>query len=174
MGERAHCNLMMIAALDVHYDESRNSANAAAVVFGQWSDATAQSEYTALFSGIQAYVPGEFFKRELPCLMAVLAKVTERLDVIVVDGYVSLGEKPGLGMYLWQELKEETSVVGVSKTPFHSAVAEEVFRGDSRSPLYVTAVGCDVAEAAQKVSGMAGQFRIPTLLRRVDQLARRN
>lgn len=77
-------------------------------------------------------------------------------------------------MYLWQAMKEKVPVVGVAKTPFHSAAAVEIIRGTSQSPLYVTAVGMDAAEAAQRIEGMAGQFRIPTLLRRVDQLARRN
>jgi deoxyribonuclease V len=131
----------MIAALDVHYDEARCDATAAAVVFGHWSDAPPHSEYTTRCESIREYVPGEFFKRELPCLMAVLAKVIEPLDVIVIDGYVDLGDRPGLGTYLWRALHEKTPVIGVAKTPFRSAVAEEVTRGGSRSPLYVTAVG---------------------------------
>lgn len=76
----------MIAALDVDYDESASAATAAAVVFTHWQDAFPHSEYTAQCQNIQSYVPGEFFKRELPCLMVVLAKVTEPLDVIVIDG----------------------------------------------------------------------------------------
>jgi len=47
-----------------------------------------------------------------------------------------------------------------------------VLRGDSRRPLYVTAAGLDPAAAALHVRSMHGPFRIPTLLKRVDQLCR--
>ena len=65
------------------------------------------------------------------------------------------------------------AVVGVAKTRFAGAAdAVAVCRGGSRSPLFVTAVGVDVQEAAQKVAAMHGPYRLPTLLKRVDQLAR--
>ncbi len=160
----------MIAALDVDYDES--AATAAAVVFAHWHDAVPYSEYTVKCESIQSYVPGEFFKRELPCLMAVIAAIIEPLDLITIDGYVSLGEKPGLGMHLWQAMNGRAPVIGVAKTRFHSADAKEITRGESQSPLFVTAVGMESNEAAKNISAMAGDFRIPLLLKRVDQLAR--
>jgi len=49
-----------------------------------------------------------------------------------------------------------------------------VRRGESGSPLFVTAVGIDVALAAQEVRRMHGPYRVPTLLRAVDQLARQS
>jgi deoxyribonuclease V len=54
----------------------------------------------------------------------------------------------------------------------HGATAEEVIRGRSKVPLNVTAVGIDAAEAAECIRRMDGRHRIPTLLKRVDQLAR--
>lgn len=60
----------MIAALDVRYDDGL-TGQGAAVVFGQWDDAAPLAEYTATFKGVEPYVPGQFFKRELPCLLAV-------------------------------------------------------------------------------------------------------
>lgn len=63
----------MIAVLDVDYDEIALTAKAAAVVFSQWEDAVPISD-------IQPYDPGEFFKRELPCLFAILAQVQEPLE----------------------------------------------------------------------------------------------
>jgi len=62
--------------------------------------------------------------------------------------------------------------VGVAKTRFHSASAIEVYRGLSKTPLFVTAVGMEVAEAAAKVATMAGSHRNPQLLKGVDHLAR--
>lgn len=162
----------MIAVLDVHYDEDTATGKAAAVVFERWIDAEPTAEYTAKCGIVHGYIPGEFFKRELPCLLAVLAKVREALDLIIIDGYVALGDKPGLGMYLWEALGGKVPIVGIAKTRYHSASAIELTRGQSQVPLYVTAVGIDPAEAAQRVSEMAGEFRIPEMLRRVDQLAK--
>lgn len=162
----------MIAALDAHYNEDTR-ATAAAVVFDGWTGLEPNSEYAVQCNQIQSYVPGEFFKRELPCLLAVLAKVQETLNVIVIDGYVSLGAKPGLGMHLWQALGEQVPIVGVAKTRYKTASAVEITRGRSKSPLFVTAVGIDSVQAAEKIRTMAGDYRIPKMLKRADELARR-
>ena len=92
----------MIAALDVRYDEDALTGEGAAVVFERWDNAVPLAEYTAAFNGVEPYVSGQFFKRELPCLLAVLEKVREPVDHIIVDGFVSLGNKPGLGLHLWK------------------------------------------------------------------------
>jgi deoxyribonuclease V len=162
----------MIAALDAHYDEDTLAAVAAAVVFGHWDDAAPAGEYTAVCEGTESYVPGEFYRRELPCLLAVLKQIIEPLDAIVVDGYVSLGDKPGLGMRLWDALERNTPVIGVAKTRFQAVEAEKVMRGTSKQPLYVTVAGIELPVAAANIGMMAGDFRIPTLLKRVDRLAR--
>jgi deoxyribonuclease V len=162
----------MIAALDVHYDEDTSSAVGAAAVLEQWEAGRAVAEYTSACREIAAYVPGEFYKRELPCLLALIEKIVEPLNVIVIDGYVSLGDKPGLGMRLWEALQQRIPVIGVAKTSFRGANATEVFRGKSRLPLYVTATGAPVVEAAAGIAKMTGAFRIPTLLKKVDRLAR--
>jgi deoxyribonuclease V len=47
-----------------------------------------------------------------------------------------------------------------------------VLRGASTKPLLITAAGMPEAQAAEHVREMHGAFRIPTLLRRVDQLCR--
>jgi deoxyribonuclease V len=46
-----------------------------------------------------------------------------------------------------------------------------VVRGGAR-PLHVTALGLDAADAAARVAAMHGPYRLPTLLKRADQLAR--
>jgi Deoxyinosine 3''endonuclease (endonuclease V) len=163
----------MIAVLDAHYDEDTLAAVGAAVVFSHWNDSTSAAEYTADCQRAESYVPGEFYKRELPCLLAVLKQIVEPLDTIVIDGYVSLGDKPGLGMRLWEALERKTPVIGVAKTRFRTADAVEVNRGTSKQPLYITAVGTDQEQAGANIAMMAGPHRVPTLLKRVDQLARR-
>lgn len=48
----------------------------------------------------------------------------------------------------------------------------ELCRGASRRPLYITAIGSDYLTAAEHIREMAGDHRIPTLLKTVDRLAR--
>lgn len=50
--------------------------------------------------------------------------------------------------------------------------AARVLRGCSARPLYVTAAGMEVAEAARVVAAMAGDHRMPEALTLVDRLAR--
>jgi deoxyribonuclease V len=163
----------MIACIDVDY--RGEEAVAACVVVRDWSDGHAVAEYVEHIARIEPYEPGQFYKRELPCLLAVLAKVAEPVDMVVVDGYVWLADEdsPGLGAHLYAALAKKVPVIGVAKARFASAGAAcAVCRGDSERPLFVTAAGIDLETAAQKVKTMHGPFRIPTVLRRVDQLCR--
>ena len=163
----------MIALLDVHYFE--DAARAACVVADPGA-AVAASEHTRLVSPVAPYEPGAFYRRELPCLLAVLEEVDWRsLDALVVDGYVWLDRdgRPGLGAHLWEALGEEIPVLGVAKNAYGAAdFAAEVLRGESERPLYVTAAGWPQATAAEMIAAMHGPYRIPTLLRRVDTLCR--
>lgn len=164
----------MIACLDVDYRE--NEAIAACVLFEQWHDEEPYALFIEQIDDIAPYEPGQFYKRELPCLMRVLKQVSEPIDVIVIDGYVWLDEnmRPGLGGHLYEALEQRVPIVGVAKTNFATAesIAEKVYRGDSERPLYVTAVGVDAPEIATQIQAMHGEYRIPTLLKRVDQLCR--
>ena len=63
-------------------------------------------------------------------------------------------------------------MIGVAKTAFAGAPAVPVVRGDSARPLYVTAAGLDPQLAARHLAAMHGPHRLPTLLKRVDTLAR--
>jgi deoxyribonuclease V len=64
-------------------------------------------------------------------------------------------------------------VIGVAKTAYAgSTFATPVLRGTSAKPLYVTARGIARDEAARLVRSLHGEHRIPTLLERVDHLAR--
>ena len=134
--------------------------------------AEALAEYTVATEDIAPYVPGEFFRRELPCILAVIGQIKETLTALVVDGYVRLRDGPGLGQHLYDHYGQKIPVIGVAKSYFHDAPAVEVFRGGSRRPLYVTAAGIDVNRAAEHVRGMHGPNRIPMLLKRVDQIGR--
>ena len=65
------------------------------------------------------------------------------------------------------------AVIGVAKAAFERGNAMPVLRGDSGRPLFVTAAGMNGHEAAELIRGMHGPHRVPTLLKRADQLARR-
>jgi deoxyribonuclease V len=156
----------VIAAVDVDY--RTGEVVAACVMFADWQDAAPLREIVTTHAGAPApYEPGAFYKRELPYLTGLFAGAT----MIVIDGYVWLGaDRPGLGAHVHDATG--VPVVGVAKRPFAGAEALAVVRGRSTVPLHVTAIGCDPVEAAANVRAMHGPFRIPTLLKRVDQLCR--
>jgi deoxyribonuclease V len=161
----------VIAAIDVNYMEN-STALAAAIVFDDFCSDSYLSSYTKRIGGIAEYVPGSFYRRELPCILALLEDVREKLDVIIVDGYVYLGDSPGLGAHLRRSVGEGIRVIGVAKSRFAGSNAIQVLRGTSRRPLYVTASGMAPLEAAQRIRDMYGRNRIPTLLKAVDYLTR--
>jgi deoxyribonuclease V len=160
----------VFAAADVHYPRS-GAARAAAVVAADAAFSAVLAEHTATVPAVMPYRPGEFFLRELPPLRAVLRHV-RGLSLVVVDGYVDLdaGGRPGLGAHVRAEFG--VPVIGVAKTPFRTAThAVPVLRGRSARPLFVTAAGMPLADAAGLVRQMAGRFRLPDALRRADALA---
>ena len=164
---------MPIAATDVHYFD--DAARAACVMFETWNDASPAREWVAITGAAEPYRSGEFFRRELPCILEVLRQAPTLPDAIVVDGFVWLdqGRSPGLGARVWEALDRKCAVVGVAKNPRHgSPDARAVLRGGSAKPLWVSAAGMVLDDAALLVQGMHGAFRIHDLLRRVDHLAR--
>ncbi len=163
----------MILATDVHYHDV--GATAAGVLFNDWRDAVAQQTLTLKIKKVKPYVSGQFYQRELPCLLALVEQIDRPLECIIVDGFVYLDRQksPGLGQYLYHALEGKVAVVGVAKSAFRdSSVDTQVLRGKSRNPLYVTSVGIELADAKRFVAAMAGDFRLPTLLKQVDSLCR--
>jgi deoxyribonuclease V len=161
----------MIAAFDVHYLEN-GYASAAAVLFSDYRDAEPIAVYTQFLPGAADYIPGEFYRRELPFILTLLKQIREVPDEMVVDGYVMLGDRPGLGQHLFNSFDGKIPVVGVAKSKFEGAGGIEVFRGGSIHPLYITSVGVNLEKASERIRTMHGAYRIPTLLKRVDVLAR--
>jgi deoxyribonuclease V len=161
-----------LAALDVHYAGS--DATAACILFDGWRATAPAREFIRHFSEVAPYQPGAFFRRELPCLAGILSQLPERPDTVIIDGYVWLDSagRPGLGAHLFRELGGTTPIIGVAKSAFPGAPAVEILRGQSRTPLYVTAAGTDVYEAAENVRGMSGRHRLPDMLKRADRLCR--
>ncbi len=165
----------MILATDVDY--KGNTANAAGIVFKNWNDTESFKEYTVQLDKIKEYISGQFYKRELPCLTALLRSVNEEITTIVIDGFVWLSDiyKKGLGAYLYQKLDKKIPVIGVAKKSFYSLGENyrEIFRGESKSPLFITSAGIDLDIAAKNIEMMAGSHRLPILLKRADSLCRK-
>lgn len=158
--------------MDVYYQESR--ANAASIVFIEGKDEDILAEYSAQLGSINEYIPGQFYKRELPCLLHVFRHIQERINLIIIDGFVSLEEgRKGLGAYLFEALKGNIPVIGVAKKYYHGAKEYlEVLRGKSKRPLFVSSIGVDLAKSAKLIQGLKGLGRVPDILRKTDKLTR--
>jgi len=165
---------MLKAAVDVFY--RGETAKAVCLLFNHWQVEDVVSIHTAVLSQVAVYEPGAFYKRELPCLLAVLQQVDlSLLDAVIIDGYVFLDSegKKGLGAHLYEALMPKVPVIGVAKTSFYqNRSAVQVYRGKSKSPLFVTAVGMDVNDAAFCIEVMSGGYRMPTMLQWLDRLTK--
>ena len=163
----------MIACVDVHYRDP--GAVAGCVLLRDWPDEHPAAELVERLGRVEPYRSGAFYLRELPGLLAVLRRVTDPLSAVVIDSYVWLGDEtaPGLGAHLFEALGRGVPVVGVAKSRFRSATAAvAVTRGGSARPLFVSAAGIPLDQAAGHVRAMHGPFRLPTALKRVDRLCR--
>jgi deoxyribonuclease V len=164
----------MLVAVDVQY--AKLAVVTAAVGFIEWSDPSSTLE-CVLRVGVtpEPYQPGGFYRRELPFLLEAVGLVQRhhRVDAVIVDGHAWLAAgRPGLGARLYEALGARGAVIGVAKAAFAGGDAVRVLRGASRRPLFVTAAGMSTDAAAEIVRGMHGPYRLPTLLKRADQLAR--
>jgi len=161
----------MKIAIDVHYKEE--IAKIVAVVFSDWHTEDADDFLIKYLEVSEAYVPGQFYKRELPCILEILKAVNlDEVDCIIIDGFVYLDDdgKKGLGAILYDELGGKIPVIGVAKSNFHQNTKNNraVMRGESTKPLYITSEGVDLNEAARVITEMGGTFRMPTLLQQLD------
>jgi deoxyribonuclease V len=123
---------MIIAAFDVHYLEN-GRASAAAVLFHDYRDPELAAEYTLSLPSAADYIPGQFYRRELPCILALIEQFEENPHEMMVDGYVTLGDRPGLGLHLFESFQGKIPVIGVAKSPFRRSAAIPVLRGRSRA-----------------------------------------
>jgi deoxyribonuclease V len=165
----------VILAIDVDY--RTGYAISAGVAFSNWEDEFPARVFISKVTNVAPYEPGQFYKREMPCILQLLADHNLAPDFIVIDGFVVLGHdsRPGLGMHLHDALEPKIPVIGVAKTAFKDSKAEsEVLRGKSQKPLYVTAVGIAYENAKDLIRSMHGKHRIPTLLKFVDSECRKS
>ncbi|MDY8137307.1 endonuclease V [Aquimarina sp. 2201CG5-10] len=161
----------MKLAFDVQYYESY--AKTVCVIFSDWNDPEPTDIIIEEVKNVASYIPGEFYKRELPCIQVILKNLNlDVIELIIVDGYVHLDDtkKFGLGGYLYTSLDNQIPVIGVAKSGFHNNKkhVRELLRGESVKPLYITAIGIDLEEATKAIQSMHGVYRMPTILQIVD------
>lgn len=164
----------MILALDVHYREQK--AKSVGVLFN-WNDIEPQNIIVDYYEDIEEYIPGQFFKRELPCLLNVIKQINlQNIEAIIIDGYVYVDNDFtfGLGGILWEKLNKQVPVIGVAKTSFfkNKETVIELFRGESNKPLYISAIGTELKTAAELIKNMKGDFRMPSLLKQLDTITK--
>lgn len=165
----------MILAFDTFYKD--DAAKTIGILFRDWSDEHPAEVLTDIMSPVAAYVPGAFYKRELPCILQLLQQADpDTIEIIIIDGYVVLDDAGtlGLGGHLYEQLQQRIPVIGVAKTRFanNNIHVAEVLRGESKNPLFITAAGIDLAVAAQHIKDMYGEYRMPALLKQLDGLTR--
>lgn len=176
--------MTIFLALDSYYKD--DVCNTSLVVFNGDEDVTIYKDtiYTKVTS---EYIPGEFYKRELPGIKKILKKFIKeqpelwnQIHAVIVDSYITLkvGDKEwdGLGAYVNKflyKIEQSKIIYGVAKSKFGDCdeISGKVYRGKSKKPLYVQTTG------APKVAGyhilyMHGKYRIPTMLKKVDNLSR--
>lgn len=167
----------MILAFDTYYYDDK--ARTIALQFENWKDAVESQLFDETLSEISEYVSGEFYKRELPCILSLLKQIDlTNCEAIVIDGFVVLDDegKLGLGGYLYEALPSKIPIIGVAKNNFSQIekLKKTVFRGKSKKPLYITSKGIDLEVAAEKIKNMDGDYRFPSILKRVDAFGRDN
>jgi deoxyribonuclease V len=160
----------MILTIDVYYKE--NSAKAVGILFDPDNE-TVKDLKIAYINAIEDYVPGEFYKRELPCILKIIEQTNlKEIEAIIIDGYVYVDNNKafGLGAFLWETLNEKIPVIGVAKTSFfkNKETVKMVYRGESKNPLYISSIGYDLNEATALIKEMKGNYRIPDILKLLD------
>lgn len=177
--QRKNCSIgeAYYLAIDVHY--TGETAYVAGVSFTNPLQTDPDRIYFSELKVPGEYESGEFYKRELPCILKLVEEHHLNPAVIIIDGYVYLDgiNRWGLGARLSNHFYQQgrkISVIGVAKNRRQDTPKDwEVFRGGSSKPLYVKAVGLDDEFSRKLIAGMSGNHRQPTLLKLADTLCRK-
>lgn len=154
----------MILIMDVQYGETNCAAG---LVYDSWDSKNPRASTRVSIGTVGEYVPGEFYRRELAPLLEVVKQFSPA--TLVIDGYVQLPERPGLGRHLHDATG--LPVLGIAKKRFEGVPDSwGVLRGRSEKPLWVTSIGVD--NPLEIVRNLPGKHRRPDWVVAVDQLAR--
>ena len=180
-------------AIDTYY--YLDKAKTVGVIFENWEDPEPLEIVSSWSESFGQYIPGEFYKRELPCIMDLIQKKVPNIkdyECIILDGLARLpgSASEGLGLHLESELEKVypdfrdapgnidiggPAIMGVAKTKFKGIDEDDgtckVYRGTAKNPLYTntTWIKMSSAMAADYLKRMHGPYRIPTLLKILDR-----
>ena len=165
----------MLLAIDAYYGEQ--NAKVVGVLF-KWEDKFPAETISCFYDNVLPYKPGQFYQRELPCILELLKQMElEKIGAIIIDGhvFVSNDKTYGLGGYLWESLGKQIPIIGIAKRGFYQTdeVSFPVLRGNSKKPLYVSSIGYDISLLKTDIKNMHGNYRIPTILKILDQETRK-
>ena len=162
-------------AIDSYY-YSDTDCYTVGVIFEDWKQESPSHIISCHTSEFASYIPGEFYKREMPGIQNLLGMIDlGEYDTIILDSYILLdeGDKvvPGLGMHLAEELPDHINLIGVAKSLFGECqrISVAVLRGQAKKPLWIQGYGLSDQEAANLISQMSGKCRIPNLLKILDK-----
>lgn len=163
----------MILAIDVHYKSGY--AKCVGVLF-KWNDDSYSKKIEVNVKDFADYEPGQFYKRELPCLLEVIEQCNlNEIEIIVVDGHVYTSEDCfGLGGHLFNKLDKQIPVIGVAKNGFskNKNRVQELLRGESKKPLFISSIGIELSRAVNYIKNMSGTYRMPTILSQLDTITK--
>ncbi|WP_281950794.1 endonuclease V [Nitrosophilus kaiyonis] len=160
----------MILIVDVGY--KKDKACVVGLEIENFENEKIKNIYKIECKNFAEYIPGKFYKRELPCIIKLIKEYKLNPDIIIIDGYVYLDgfNQKGLGAYLYDKLNRIVKIIGVAKNKYFLISNHfELYRGKSKKPLYITSAGIDFEKAKNIIKNMKGDFRIPNLLKRADK-----
>lgn len=142
--------LKIIAGVDVGYDPKRNLAHASIVTM-QPSELKPVEQVEAFVPAKFPYIPGLLSFREIPAILAALAKLKTVPDLLMVDGHgIAHYRRVGIAAHLGIIL--DMPSIGVAKSRLSGNFAMPGLNRGEQSPL------------------MMGQERIGTVLRSKDKV----
>lgn len=179
----------MILITDVCYDEQNNSAHIGGITFSDWTSDDVIDKFEIDKTGIDAeYIPGEFYKREMPCLIKLWNSIPEdvkkNISTVIVDGFYDIWDcRPGMGHHFKDWLSENgysnIEVVGIAKTKCRETnkFTLPVYRTkESKESKWRGAIWVNGSnkneDYVKRVMSMAGKFRIPSIVKKVDHVSR--
>lgn len=164
----------MFVVIDADYDEKTRKGHVAGIVVQDLLSDKVEKVVTAIVENVEDYIPGQFYRRELKSVEAIINQLDKtQIEAIVIDGYADSGtEEHALGTFVYEEYK--IPVIGIGKNKYKRCILEnlEVCRGDSQRPLFVSSKGMDNEKSKELVKNMFGEFRLPFLVKYADKMAR--
>ncbi|WP_314244628.1 hypothetical protein [Empedobacter tilapiae] len=78
----------MIVAVDTFYYE--NKAKTIAITFDYWDNSNYTKYYSEELNISSEYIPGEFYKRELPCILSILKNfdIDTINEILLMDMFI--------------------------------------------------------------------------------------